>query len=362
MKHFTPLLLATLLGLVGPAAATGSSSAEQDEELKARGQEAIVSVFYVTNRKRHDDRPATETYGGERGEPHFGRCEVQFTPIPIMDRVARKVPFYVPAETREILLAEQSAPQAFWDRLSESVSQSAFRSVVVFVHGYNYGFDRTCRMAAELQRQLESKSTIVMFSWPSNANPADYARDQVDMEWSVPFLAQFLALLADRVGQGNVHVLAHSMGSRGVIYVLDRLRADLGEQPMIGHLVLLAPDFDSQAFIDHLPRLKPLTRMITLYASSNDTPLKVSRRVNGHPRLGEAGEFLTIAEGMETIDVSGIGRYQILGHEYFYYHPLVAADLVALLTTGHSAAKRAALLEKTKDGRGYWEIAGTVRR
>ena len=35
----------------------------------------------------------------------------EFTPIPIMGKVARKVPFYVPAETREVLLAEQSAPE-----------------------------------------------------------------------------------------------------------------------------------------------------------------------------------------------------------------------------------------------------------
>ncbi len=350
------VLSGLLLVMFGLRAEGGAGPPERTDATEAGGPEAVVSVFYVTNRKRYDDRPAADTYGGERGEPSFGRCEVQFAPIPIMDQLARNLPFYVPAQTHEILLAEQSDRQSFWARLSESVSQSSLGSVVVFIHGYNYGFDRTCRMAAELQRRLQGKSTVVMFSWPSNANPAEYVFDQVDVDWSVPFLAQVLAELSERVGQSNVQMLAHSMGSRGTIYALERLRADRGARPIIGDLVLLAPDFDSQTFIEFLPRLTPMVRRITLYASSNDNPLKVSRRVNGHPRLGEAGEFLTIANGMETIDVSDIGRYQILGHEYFYYHPLVVADLVKLLTTGKGAAQRPGLRSRTRDGQAYWEI------
>jgi esterase/lipase superfamily enzyme len=120
--------------------------------------------------------------------------------------------------------------------------------------------------------------------------------------------------------------------------------------------VLLAPDFDSQTFLELLPRLVPLTAGITLYASSKDRPLKVSRQRSGYPRLGESGDLLTIAEGMETIDVSGSERYQILGHEYYYHHPLAKADLIALLTTGKDARQRAGLRMKTRDGASYWQI------
>ncbi len=106
------------------------------------------------------------------------------------------------------------------------------------------------------------------------------------------------------------------------------------ESPVIDQLVLMAPDFDSQTFIDLLPGLAPLAGGITLYASDKDTPLKLSHQLSGYPRLGEAGEYLTVIEAMDTIDVSSIGRYQITGHEYFYFHPLVTADLVSLLGTG----------------------------
>ena len=338
--------------------AADSLSAEPDRQRTRDAEEAgvNVSVFYVTNRQRDAEKLAEDVYGGERGKPSFGSCEVAFRPIPVMDEVSRKVPFFVPSETREVRVAEQSDPHTFWRRLSAEVSQSSTRTVVLFVHGYNYGFGRGCRRAAEMQRELQGASTVVKFSWPSNASPTDYVPDVADVEWSVPFLASLLAELGKRFGKDNVHVLAHSLGSRGVIFALERLRADSGAKQAIGHLVLLAPDFDSETFADFLPRLSPLTRAVTLYASSNDAPLKVSRRLHGHPRLGEAGEFLRVVKGMETIDVSGVGRYQILGHEYFLYHPLVQADLVTLLTGQARAAERPGLRARTREGLVYWEL------
>lgn len=315
-----------------------------------------VSVLYVTNRQRALDQRPEDAYTGERGKPHFGHCEVEFTPIPIINQLAAKVPFYVPSETNKLQHAEQADEDAFWDHLTASSKQTSSGSVVLFVHGYNYGFERTCRMASELQRALQGKATVVMFSWPSNGRPTDYMPDQADVEWSVPFLANVLAQLGERIGRNQVQVLAHSLGSRGAIFALERLSAERIERPLIGSLVLVAPDFDAEAFVERLPRLTPLANGITLYASSNDTALKASHQLHFAPRLGEAGEFLTVAEGMQTIDVSPPGRYQILGHEYFYYQPQVSADLVELLSTGKSAAERSGLRAKNRNGLTYWEV------
>jgi esterase/lipase superfamily enzyme len=231
--------------------------------------------------------------------------------------------------------------------------------VVLFVHGYNYGFERTCRMAAEMQRSLQDKATVLVFSWPSNGLPSDYVRDQADIEWSVPVLADLMARLGDRVGETHVNVVAHSLGSRGVIFALQRLAFERVERPAIGHLVLLAPDFDSQTFIELLPGLASLTGGMTLYASDNDAPLKVSHQLSGYPRLGEAGAYLTLMEGMDTIDVSSVGRYQISGHEYFYFHPRVSADLASLLGSGASAAQRSGLQAQTRNGIRYWTFRDT---
>jgi hypothetical protein len=86
----------------------------------------------------------------------------------------------------------------------------------------------------------------------------------------------------------------------------------------------------------------------------------VSRQLSGYPRLGEAGAYLTLMEGMDTIDVSSVGRYQITGHEYFYFHPRVTADLVALLSTGASAAQRSGLQAQKRNGIRYWTFRDTV--
>ncbi len=363
LHRSTFLLLAALLHTSAAVGAEESGDPRAAPGTVKAGEATIsVGVFYATNRKRHADRTAEDTYGGERGEPHLGHCNIEFTPIPLMDGVASKVPFYVPSETNKVKVVEQADPRSFWDNLSQAVGRSSTRSAVVFIHGYNYGFARTCRMAAEMQRKLEGKSAVVMLSWPSNGNPADYVPDKADVEWSVPFLARFIAMLSDRTRAGKVHVLAHSLGSRGIVYALERLRADRGVGPVIGQLVFLAPDFDSETFMAFLPRHMPLAEGITLYASSNDAALRVSRQLHGHPRLGEAGEFLTIAEGMETIDVTSVGRYRILGHQYFYYHPLVAADLGYLLTTGKRAAERPNLRPETRDGNRYWTIVDAGER
>ncbi len=338
------------------------SNAEQPvDPADVQGDTVKTSIFYLTNRKRHEGKPVADTYSGDRGELHFGRCEVEFTPIPIINQFASRLPFYLQSETNVVSLAEQTDLPVFWEQLGATVEHTSSGSVVLFVHGYNYGFVRTCRMAAEMQRSLQDKATVVVFSWPSNGLPTDYVSDQADIEWSVPLLSEFIGQLGDHIGRSNVQVVAHSLGSRGVIFALQRLAAERVERPAINHLVLLAPDFDSQTFVDLLPGLSPLAGGITLYASGNDTPLKLSHQLSGYPRLGEAGEYLTVIEGMETIDVSSIGRYQITGHEYFNFHPLVAADLAALLGTGARAARRPGLQPKMRDGVRYWELVETVR-
>ena len=315
-----------------------------------------VSVFYLTNRKFHPNKPVAESYNGERGEVHFGRCEVEFTPIPLINHVAPKIPFYIQSETRAISLTEQADPPVFWEQFRAGAESTSTGAVVLFVHGYNYGFERTCHMAAEMQRYLQDKATILVFSWPSNGLPSDYVRDQADIEWSVPLLANTIGRLGILVGRGNVRVVAHSLGSRGVIQALQRLAAGQGERPFIEDLVLLAPDFDSQTFVELMPELGPLASGITLYASVNDTPLKLSRQLSGYPRLGEAGEHLTVVEGAETIDVSSLGRYQFTGHEYFYFHPRVTADLVTLLGKGIRAWGRTGLRQRERNGHSYWEF------
>jgi esterase/lipase superfamily enzyme len=312
-------------------------------------------VPYLTNRSTAGEGPEGVAYGDDRGTPSLGVCEVQFTPIPLLGDLAQSMPFYVPAETKRVRVAEAGDTAAFWDELTAAAGRTATGSVVLFVHGYSNAFERACRMAAELQRALDGQATVLLFSWPSGGRPLEYARDQAALEWSVPLLAQTLAELDRRIGWSRTQVLAHSLGTRGVVYALEWLGSPPGRPPL-RDLVLLAPDFDAQTFPAHLPRLAPLTRGITVYASENDAPLKVSQQVHGAPRLGQGGELRTVVAGVETIDVSPAGRNHITGHEYFYRHPKVAADLVRLLVTGERAQQRPNLRPGIQGGVTFWEL------
>jgi esterase/lipase superfamily enzyme len=346
-----------IIGILFVCAAVAADAQEQPAVGRAE-TEIKVSVPYVTNRRPEADGSAQTIYGGGRGPAGFGRCAVVFTPIPVINQIAPRVPFYLADETRELSIEPQADAEAFWNKVYGEIARTASGSVVVFVHGYNYGFEKHCKAAAELQRALSGKAVVLMFSWPSNGRPTDYIPDQADVEWSVSFLARVLTELGDRLGPENVQVLAHSLGSRGVVFALERLRAEREIRPLIGHLVLMAPDFDAQTFVERLPVLASLTAGITLYASSNDTPLKASRQLHDSPRLGEAGEFLTVAEGMQTVDVSPLRRYQVLGHEYFRFHPKAAADLAALLGEGRGPSERAGLRSVPFHGLVYWELVG----
>jgi hypothetical protein len=69
----------------------GAAYAEPDADLLS------INEPYVTNRKGAPGRRARDVYTGERGEPHFGRCRVEFTPNPVIDQLAPRVPFHVPS-------------------------------------------------------------------------------------------------------------------------------------------------------------------------------------------------------------------------------------------------------------------------
>jgi esterase/lipase superfamily enzyme len=356
VRSLTLALFATLAGGYGYCPVATDTPAQA----AGGGNESGINVVvpYVTNRRLEARKLGQESYGGERGSPSVGWCEVVYTPIPVINQIAPHMPFYVADETRQVRFGRQADTNAFWDRVEQQIARTNSGSVVVFVHGYSYGFERHCKAAAELQRNLAGNAVVLMFSWPSNGRPTDYIPDQADVEWSVPFLARLLGDLGDRLGPEKVQVLAHSLGSRGVLFALERLTAERKTLPLIGQLVLMAPDFDAQTFVERLPALRPLTTGVTLYASSNDTPLKASRQLHDSPRLGEGGEFLTVAEGMQTVDVSPVGRYQVLGHEYFLFHPKVAADLAALLGESRVAPDRAGLRPARSNGLDYWELVG----
>jgi esterase/lipase superfamily enzyme len=329
---------------------------EQEAEVSGQGKTTqAVEFLYVTDRNRLDE-DGSIGYGAERGAMVFGRCSVTYSPIPVLNDLADRLPFYVPGDFQDVTATPFEKADGFYDTIRRWLAAGIDRKLVLFVHGYSFDFERACRRGAALQRGLGADRRVIMFTWPSEGDPTEYTSDATDMEWSIPDQIALVEGLVSRFGARRLQIVAHSMGARGMVLALDRLACRTAAGPYAADLVLIAPDIDREIFLQHYGRVRSLVGSLTLYASQNDTPLTVSEQLHGHPRLGQAGDILTVVEGMETIDVTPVGRYQITGHEYHYYHPRVAADLGQLLAGGRSATERTGLESREHEGKRYWAM------
>lgn len=96
------------------------------------------------------------------------------------------------------------------------------------------------------------------------------------------------------------------------------------------------------------------TEKIILYASSEDKALMASRLLHDHSRLGESGEYLTLIEGMDTIDSTGVDP-STMGHSYFSSTKTLLADIQNLIIKGTSPAHRN-LKTAEQSSLKYWKM------
>jgi esterase/lipase superfamily enzyme len=312
-----------------------------------------VSVPFVTLRNRTGDTEPSNYYGGSRGKLEAGFCSVSFAPIWGLEDIAETVPFYIPDEKIEVVNI-QEASLGKLEREMKSLPDKDSGNLILYIHGYNIDFEKSCRRGAILQRALGLEERLLLFSWPADGSMLKYTWDEADLVWSVPHMAEFLDLVVSSIGAGNTDVVAHSLGARGIVQALLRLSYRNTEEIILNELVLIAPDIDVDIFRQELPQLKNVVRRITVYVSKNDKALKLSQEVHGYPRLGQAGEKLTIFKEVETIDISAISLRRFSGHIYHLFNPEVIGDLAELLLTGKSAQHRTRLQATEKGGLGYW--------
>jgi esterase/lipase superfamily enzyme len=133
----------------------------------------------------------------------------------------------------------------------------------------------------------------------------------------------------------NVHLVAHSLGSQIVIDALQM--ASLAKEDLSLHeVVFAAPDVDRDVFLSCADLIQKVPAGITLYASSADKALMVSKaKAGGVPRAGDISEIgpLLIA-GVDLIDVTVLGEDMFaMNHGIFASNRSVLDDLGRLVTT-----------------------------
>ena len=176
--------------------------------------------------------------------------------------------------------------------------------------------------------------------------------DEATIDWTKPHLANFLADVAVTTGSETVHIVAHSMGNRALARILDSISLPVCG-PLFKQIVLAAPDIDSGEFLHLAKSVQSSARRITLYASSNDEAIKLSKKVHEYSRAGESGSDIVVVQGLDTIDASEVDT-SLLGHSYFAEERTVVSDLFYLIRDGKGPEERHSLEPRTCPRGQYW--------
>jgi len=288
--------------------------------------ETVVDLRFVTNRSLVDTGRGREYFGDKRGELSAGNCRVGFKAGKSRGEVLR-----VDTRSLETILSD-IAPGRF----------------VIYVHGYGEYFAKNCWRAALLQQRLGLNDRMLLFSWPSSSY-LTYAGDAKDLEQSIDDLNALLTRAAHVVGHERIVLVAHSMGSRGIV---DALKAR-GDESKFGSAIFVAPDIRRDVFSENVSMLQEKVSDIVVYMSDSDRVLWLSTTVNVSGRLGVAKEF--DLEHTTVIDVTPTGTNDITGHLYHMLNPAVIEDLRVLLGTDSADTKRF-FRRVAGDTPGFWRL------
>jgi esterase/lipase superfamily enzyme len=301
----------------------------------------VQTVFYVTDRKRTESELPEDMFGGARsdnGTLSYGLADVN---IPRSHKTGQ-------IETPWLKVLQDPRKHIFVLKLN-SMSETEFFSgvakpngsndVLVYVHGFNVSFDDALKRAAQISVDLEFKGAPIVYSWPSDASVSAYNSDWEDVNWSTKHIERFLDALTERAQGKKVHLIAHSMGSKGLLNAL-RFLSYRGRTGLFATAILCAPDFDAGLFRDQIAdEIRPLASQWVVYASKRDVALSASSGINT-PRLGTP---FTLAKGYEIIDASEIEvtPWNVPeNHSYYATKKVVLDDMVKAIA-GTPAGMRA---------------------
>ncbi|MDX2155170.1 MAG: alpha/beta hydrolase [Hyphomicrobiaceae bacterium] len=217
-------------------------------------------------------------------------------------------------------------------------SQTFKNQSIVFIHGYNVGFDDALYRTAQISYDLQFDGATYTYSWPSGNGWTSYPYDQNSAQQAEPFLYEFLQMVQNETGTESINIIAHSMGNQLLLQVLRDLKRRSPEVSKINQIILAAPDVDRDSFEFLAGEIRGIAKGITLYAASNDKALEASRLFAGRPRAGDVPpppEGPVVVSGIDTIDITKVTTaYLALNHSSFAEHSDLLTDLQHLIRTG----------------------------
>jgi esterase/lipase superfamily enzyme len=231
------------------------------------------------------------------------------------------------------------------------------KEVLLFVHGYNVGFDDAVKRAAQIAYDLHFEGIPALYSWPSEGATRKYTVDETNVAWSRPRFIEYVGIISENLGAEAIHIIAHSMGNRLVAETMASMSAPtVPGRARLRQIVFAAPDVDAATFKDLAQQFHGKADRYTLYASSRDKAIEASRLIHRYPRAGDSGVDLVIVDPVDTIDATAIDT-SMVGHSYYGENKSVLSDLFELIRRDTRPEGRFGLVAKTKYGSRYWLFA-----
>lgn len=241
---------------------------------------------------------------------------------------------------------------------------------LLFVHGFNVTFEQAVDFTCKFAWNLNFTGGVFLYSWPSHGSLGlrGYIDDIKRATGASQHLVDFIENVVAKTGARKVHIVAHSMGNRVLLGAIERLAARPTLQPVLGAVIMAAPDVDARYFRQNMPQLLKMNGTPILYTSTKDWALWLSRFVSkGDVPIGyfSAKEGPIVMKNLWTIDISETAWWGSSNHSTFANDQRMLSDMNSILAAGEyepdRRSDRFTSVQAPGGGR-YWSYHKVVKQ
>lgn len=347
--------------------------------LVTQQDDGTFRFFFVTNREvAEQDAPPDEMFRNTRGDSmSFGLFDTSIEPTLGLGMLVNPTDWF---QNEEIQLnrVEPLDEDSMIAAVRRQVEASPQRSLLININGFRERFPSALRKTAFLAHVLDIDTPMVVFDWPGDQGslPRGYLRAQGVARESGLDLARVIERIVNDVQPERLWILANSMGGEVVVSAFSELYSNpemADSDTEIEHVILTAPDISHEEFGSRFKdKILALSEHVTVYVSSNDRALLMSRVINRDRRLGEStvdpsnpDQWEEAAEAFELvtpgndqvslIDITPVNRTRNF-HNFSLETPEFFDDLYLRISNEETPRSRLQYKVTTASGAEYWVL------
>ncbi len=331
---------------------------------KFENRDTLYKLYYGTNRKPIDINDYSKGYTNQRADRLYtGNCRI-FIPAShkigevdgsLWEKIIHLDMSYGEIKVKSIKRYKQNSE--LWEKLRKEFKYLKNKEALIFIHGYNNTFESSAIRAGQIGYDLKFKGIMAFYSWPSVGTKSGYPIDEATIQASEKYIKGFLVDFVKKSNATKVNIIAHSMGNRGLIRVINDIQKE-NQNIRFGQIILAAPDVDADLFKNIAKAYTEISDKTTLYVSSNDNAVKLSAMAHQNPRAGLV-KPVTVVDNIDTVNVNIdftnlFSKFINLNHTYFAKEKRILEDIKTLLEKKtHSNIGK---VKKNRNSKPYWYV------